>query len=63
MPEHFTKATVEATFWCAKCGKPTPHTVVDGRRGACLTELARLNEQAAASAAAVKPEAVQGRLF
>lgn len=37
MPEHFSKATVEATVWCARCGKPTPHMISDGRRGACLT--------------------------
>lgn len=36
MPEHFTKSTVMATFWCAKCGKATPHYVADGRRGGCI---------------------------
>lgn len=36
MPEHFNKQTVEATVWCAKCGKPTPHSIFDGRRGSCL---------------------------
>lgn len=37
MPEYFTHNTVMATFWCAKCGKPTPHDVASGRRGVCLT--------------------------
>lgn len=36
MPEHFNKATVQATFWCAKCGKATPHHVADGRRAGCM---------------------------
>jgi hypothetical protein len=37
MPEHFNKQTVEATVWCNKCRKPTPHRIDDGRRGPCLT--------------------------
>jgi len=36
MPEHFTKNTIEASFWCSKCGKATMHRVDDGRRGPCL---------------------------
>jgi hypothetical protein len=36
MPEHYTKSTVEASCWCLKCGKPTPHRIDDGRRGPCL---------------------------
>ena len=35
MPEHFSKATIEAKFWCAKCHRPTMHYVSDGRRGSC----------------------------
>ena len=31
MPHHFTKNTVEASFWCKKCGKDTPHEIWDGR--------------------------------
>jgi hypothetical protein len=42
MPEHFAKNVVEATFWCAKCAKPTPHFVADGRRGSCKTCIAKL---------------------
>lgn len=33
MPEHYTKNTVEASCWCLKCNKMTPHRVDDGRRG------------------------------
>lgn len=43
MPEHYTKSTVSATFLCRKCGKPTPHRIDDGRRGACLVCLAKLD--------------------
>lgn len=42
MPEHFNKQTVEATVWCNPCGKPTPHSIFDGLRGACLVCLAKL---------------------
>ncbi len=47
MPHHFTKATIEATVWCKKCGKPTPHLIYDGRRGSCKICIARLEEEAA----------------
>jgi hypothetical protein len=36
MSEHYNKQTVEATVWCARCGKNTPHRVFDGRRQHCL---------------------------
>lgn len=36
MPEHFTKLTVSATYWCHKCGKATEHRVDKGRRGPCI---------------------------
>ncbi|HEX5236135.1 MAG TPA: hypothetical protein VFW25_12490 [Silvibacterium sp.] len=32
-PEHYTKNTVSASYWCAKCGKPTLHRVDSGRAG------------------------------
>lgn len=58
MPEHFTKSTVEAKFWCAKCHQPTMHHVQGGRRGACqecLKKLERLPKQ--------PPKAKQESLF
>jgi hypothetical protein len=58
MPEHFTKATTEAKFWCAKCYKPTMHRVSDGRRGACLECLKRLE-----AIPKKEPPASQGSLF
>jgi hypothetical protein len=42
MAEHFTKTTVEAKFWCKKCGGPTMHYVYDGRRGGCQACIRRL---------------------
>lgn len=36
MPEHFTRNTVSATYWCSKCGKATMHRVDDRRRGPCM---------------------------
>jgi len=36
MSEHFTKNTVEASAWCAKCQKRTQHRVDKGIVGPCL---------------------------
>lgn len=58
MPEHFTKSTVEASFWCNKCHQPTMHSVHDGRRGACLVCLAKLAESKPASLPAAKQESL-----
>lgn len=61
MPEHFTKNTVSASFWCNKCGKPTMHRVFDGRRGPCEDCMAK-----PAKAKDVKPapaENTQQELF
>jgi hypothetical protein len=41
MPEHFTRNTVSATFWCSKCGKATMHRVDDRRRGPCFVCMER----------------------
>jgi len=62
MPEHFTKSTGEAKFWCSKCGGPTMHTVADGRRGSCLKCLAKLEAKNTA-AKLVPPAARQESLF
>ena len=58
MPEHYTKATVEASIWCNKCGKMTPWRISDGRRSFCLT----CYEKAPAKVEA-KPIVEQGKLF
>lgn len=58
MPEHFTKSTIEAKFWCAKCRTPTMHYVNDGRRGGCQECIKRLE-----ALPKVKPPAKQESLF
>ena len=35
MKHFFSKNTVEASIWCTKCGKPTPHAIADGRPMHC----------------------------
>ncbi len=62
MPEHYTKSTVSATFWCRKCGKPTLHRVDHGRRGPCYGCMQQLEAQAT-SRAAEMPAARQMGLF
>jgi hypothetical protein len=53
MTEHFTRNTISATFYCNKCGKPTPHRIDDRRKGPCLECIARLERQ---HGELVKPE-------
>ena len=31
----FTRNTVEASIWCVKCHKDTPHAIMDGRPAYC----------------------------
>jgi hypothetical protein len=40
--QHYTRSTLEASSWCAPCGKNTPHSVFDRRIGACLICLGKL---------------------
>jgi hypothetical protein len=62
MPHHFTKATVEASFWCNPCARDTMHRVDDGRRGPCLVCLEKLECQMDLPGMEVK-EPVQEVLF
>lgn len=55
MPEHFTHNTIEASFWCKPCGKPTMHYVANGRRGGCQACIAKREAEIAAEKA--KPKA------
>jgi hypothetical protein len=55
MPEHYTKGTVSATFWCRKCWKATLHAVHDGRRGRCYDCTEKMDEESRARAAAPAP--------
>jgi hypothetical protein len=45
-PEHYTRGTVAASFWCAKCSKVTLHRVDDRRRGPCIPCMERLDQEA-----------------
>jgi hypothetical protein len=45
MPEHFTRSTVSAAFYCKKCERVTQHRIDDRRKGPCLDCIARLERQ------------------
>jgi len=36
MPEHYTKATTEASVWCNACGKMTMWRILVGKRAYCI---------------------------
>ena len=36
MSQHYTSLTIEASAWCNKCGKNTPHRVADKRLQYCI---------------------------
>lgn len=59
---HFTKNTIEAMCWCDPCGRETPHSVHDGRRGACLVCLKK-REQESAERKPEPPQPKQEDLF
>lgn len=42
MSEHYTRNTVSAACYCAKCGKQTQHRIDGVRKGPCLECIARL---------------------
>jgi len=42
MTQHFTRNTVSASLWCAKCQKQTQHRIDGVKRGPCLECIARL---------------------
>jgi hypothetical protein len=60
MPEHYTKNTVSASFWCNKCGKETSHRVDGNRRGPCIPCMERVPQGKSKQA---KVEQEQGSLF
>jgi hypothetical protein len=63
MPEHYTRNTISAEFWCAKCKKRTQHTIDDARKGRCLPCVERLNVEHAQLEIERRREARQGSLF
>ena len=42
MAQHYTRRTVSASAWCAKCQKHTQHRIDDRRVGPCLNCIERL---------------------
>lgn len=56
MPEHFTRNTVSAQFYCGRCKKVTPHRIDDRRKGPCLSCIARLEAQHAEDLKAAKQQ-------
>jgi|HubBroStandDraft_4_1064222.scaffolds.fasta_scaffold1297722_1 hypothetical protein len=48
MTQHYTTNTVEASAWCKKCAKNTPHRVADRRLQYCLPCFERSEKQSAA---------------
>lgn len=56
-PHHWPKSTVEASLWCNKCGKMTPHRIADGRQQFCLVCYEKKPESAK------KVDEIQGKLF
>lgn len=68
MSQHYTRATVEASAWCKKCGKPTMHRIDDRRAGPCLVCLEKLKAQHDAASdhterAIIDCKMEQGKLF
>jgi ribosomal protein L44E len=64
MPQHYTKATLQVSVWCNRCGKHTMHRVDDGRRGPCLDCIQKREKAMRAQLEMLKePEAVQMDLF
>lgn len=45
MPEHFTRSTVSAAFYCKKCQRETQHRIDGGRKGPCLECIGKLELQ------------------
>ena len=64
MSEHYTRNTVSASAWCAKCKKFTQHRIDGVRKGPCLECIARLDRlHAEVEAEALKVFPEQGSLF
>lgn len=61
MPEHYTKSTVSAAFWCKRCARETLHRVDGGRRGPCYVCMEALENTA--PAAVEKKTVESGDLF
>lgn len=63
MTQHFTRNTVAASLWCAKCQKQTLHRIDGVLRGPCLDCIARVTVQSAQNELDRRREVKQGDLF
>lgn len=64
MTQHFTRGTLSAEFYCAKCGRMTQHRIDGVRKGPCMDCIARLErEHDERTPRAPIPTGKQGELF
>ena len=63
MAEHYTKLTVSACAWCARCRKQTGHRVDKGRIGPCMRCIERLQIEHAYNEIEQRRQRRQGNLF
>ena len=45
MPEHHTRRTISAEYFCRKCNRRTQHRIDDRRKGPCLECIERLENR------------------
>lgn len=57
--QHYPRGTVEASAWCRKCGKETPHRVDPPRLGPCLVCLKALENPTIPGIVPAEPEQVE----
>jgi len=62
MTQHFTRNTVSASLWCAKCRAMTQHRIDGVRKGPCLKCIERREKEHAEKAPSA-PVPKQGDLF
>jgi len=61
--EHYTRNTISASSWCAKCQKRTQHRIDGVRKGPCLDCIAKLEQQHAQRRVKPQEEERQQELF
>jgi ribosomal protein L44E len=61
--EHYTRSTISAEAWCAKCQKHTQHRVDDCQKGPCLECIARLEKEYAVKKSKPEKQMEQMKLF
>jgi len=61
MTQHYTRNTVEASEWCARCHKDTMHRIDGVKLGPCLDCIKRLENPVLPGI--IEPEAEQQEMF